>query len=86
MVERLLPHDGRDRVDDVLIGDRTVLGDARLGVLVVLAAKAHQQMRDGLAEQLVLLLAPLPSARPASARRPSRARRPSPGSRSAFAW
>ena len=57
VVERLLPHDGGDRADDLLVGDRAVRGDARLGVLVVLAAEAHQQVRDRLAEQVVLLLA-----------------------------
>ena len=55
VVERLLPQDGGDRVHQVLIGDRAVRGHARLGVLVVLAAEAHQQVRDRLAEQLVLL-------------------------------
>ena len=44
-------------VDDFLVGDRAVARDARLGVLFVLAAQAHQQVRDGLAEQVVLFLA-----------------------------
>ncbi len=60
MVERFLPQHGRDRADDLRVGDRAVRGDARLRVLVVLAAEAHEQVRDGLAEQVVLLRAPLP--------------------------
>ncbi len=60
VVERLLPHDGGDGVDDLVVGDRTVRRDARLGVLVVLAAETHEQVRHGLAEQLVLLLRSAP--------------------------
>ncbi len=60
VVERLLPHDGRYRKDDLRVGDWTVLGDASPGVLVVLAAQSHQHVRHGLTEQLVLLRASFP--------------------------
>ena len=56
VIERLLPHHGRQRVDDVAIGDGSVLGDSSFRVLLVFAAEAHQQMRDGQAQQVVLLL------------------------------
>ena len=51
VVERLLPHDGGHGADEVLVRDRTVRGHARLGVLLVLAAQAHEQVGDRLAEE-----------------------------------
>ena len=59
MIERLLAHDGRDRGDDLSIGDRAVRGHPSLGVLIVLAAEPHEQVRHGLAQQVVLVLAAL---------------------------
>ena len=59
--ERLVPQHRGDCTDDVLVGNRAVrpliLTDAPLGVLVVLAAKAHEQVRDRLSIQVVFLLA-----------------------------
>ena len=61
VIERVLPHHGGHAFDDLLVGNcavlRFVIGDALGGVLVVLAAEAHDDVRDGLAEQLILRLA-----------------------------
>ena len=50
-------------VDDLLVGDRAVLrlviGDALGGVVVVLAAEAHDDVGEGLAEQVVFGLVAL---------------------------
>ncbi len=57
VVEGLGEQDGGDGLDELRVGDGAVLcfvgGDARLGVFVVFAAQAEDQVRDGLAEQLV---------------------------------
>ena len=59
MVEGFLPHDGRNRSDDLLVGDGPMLGKARLGILVVLPPESHEQLRDCLTEHRVLFRAPL---------------------------
>ena len=58
MVERLLPHHGGQGVDDVLVGNGAVRGDATFGVLVVFTTEPHQHVRDRLPEHVVLLLTP----------------------------
>ena len=58
VVERLLPQDRGDaRRRCPCRRSARAPAMRRLGVLVVLAAEAHEQVRDGLAEQLVFLLA-----------------------------
>ena len=88
VIERVLPHHGHDAADDLLVGDGAVLGlvigDAFGGVVVVLAAQAHDDVGDGLAEQVVfglvaLLQAPASFASPSVSSRVALARR-----RSAF--
>src|SRR3970040_41084 len=44
-----------ERVDDPGVGNGTVRRDSRLGVVVVLAAEAHEQVGDRLAKQVVLV-------------------------------
>ena len=58
MVEGFLTHDGGDAVDQVPVRDRAVRLHARLGVLVVLAAETHDEMRDALPHKLVFLRVP----------------------------
>ena len=57
VVEGLGEQDGGDGLDELGIGDGAVLGfvsgDAGLGVVVVFAAEAQDEVRDGLAEQCV---------------------------------
>ena len=63
VIEGVLPHHGDDGVDDLLVGERAVLrlviGDALGGVVVVLAAQAHDDVGDGLAEQVIFGLVAL---------------------------
>ena len=59
VIERLLPHDGGERADQILIGNRPVRLDPRLRVLVVLAAEPHEQMGHRLSQPVVLFLVPL---------------------------
>ena len=58
VVEGLGEQHGGDGLDQLRVGDGAVLGfvrgDARLGVLYVFAAQAHDEVRNGLAEQRVL--------------------------------
>ena len=64
VVEGLGQQHRGDGLDQLRVGDGAVLGfvgrDARLGVGFVFAAQAHDQVRDGLAEQRVLGLVALP--------------------------
>ncbi len=53
VIERFLQQHGSNGVDEISVRDLAVRGDARLGVLFVLAAQSHHQVGDGLAQQLV---------------------------------
>ena len=86
VVPRLLREDGAERVDDLGVGDRPVRGEADVGVLVVLAAEPHQEVRDRPDEGGVPGRGTSPSGPRGARRRPRRAASPSPPSRSAFAW
>ena len=63
VIERVLPHHGDNAADNLLVGDGAVfglvIGDAFGGVVVVFAAQTHDDVGDGLAEQLVFGLVAL---------------------------
>ena len=62
VIKGLGQHDLRDRVDNFAIGNRPMVRDAGLGVLVIFATEAHQEVCHGLSKEFVLLRIPFPES------------------------